>query len=310
MKGSDLIAALKRKLGVSTDTALKKALGLSGMTLQNWKGRKLTPRIVAHQMARVLVSGDDVVAALHRHLETDSIAALAKKVGVTQQAVRYWEVTPTLTARQIAGMVKAAVEVTSADTYRNAVRPLVEFFPLAKCASRHGAKYELFAVKSAKGKVHRYLDGLKRELDQHHGVYVFFDSRGQAIYAGKARKTTLQAEITHAFNRDRGSVQKIRRVKHPSRNQAYRTTDEKARQIHEFEVPLHELAAYFSAYAVADPLIDDVESLLLRSFANDVLNKRMERFGLHRAASKARRKHRLRKRAHRSVRSRTRRKRR
>lgn len=308
MKGSDLIAALKRKLDVSTDTALKGALGLSGMTLQNWKGRKITPRIVADQIARVLVSGDEVVAALHRHLRTKSLGELARKVGVTQQAVRYWEITPTLTARQIAGMVKAAVEVTSADTYRNAVRPLVEFFPLAKCASRHGAKYELFSLKSVKGKTHRYLDGLKSELAKHHGVYVFFDSRGQAIYAGKARKLTLWSEITGAFNRDRGSVQKIRRVNHPSRNQTYRTADEKSRQIREFEVPLYELAAYFSAYAVADPLIDDVESLLLRSFANDVLNKRMERFGLHRAAAKARR--RRRKRSGRPTRRKTRRKRR
>lgn len=292
MKGQELIAALKRKLGITTDIALKNALGLSGMTLQNWKGRKITPRIVADQIARVLVSGNEVVAALHRHLRTSSLIELSKKVGVTQQAVRNWDEAPLLTARRIAGMVKAAVEATSTDTYRSAVRPLVEFFPLAKCPSRQGAKYELFSSKSAKGKPHLYLDGLKSELSKHHGVYVFFDSRGQAIYAGKARKLPLWSEITNAFNRHRGSVQKIRRVKHPSRNQAYQTTNEKSRQISEFQVPIHDLAAYFSAYAVADPLIDDVESLLLRSFANDVLNKRMERFDLHRATAKPKRRRR------------------
>jgi len=167
---------------------------------------------------------------------------------------------------------------------------LVEFIPIAKCRSRGGAKYELFSLKSEHGKAHDYLTGLKAELTKHHGIYVFFDSRGQAIYAGKARKQSLWREITGAFNRDRGSVQKIRRVRHPSRNQAYRTNDEKARQIGEHEVPLFELAAYFSAYAVADPIIEDLESLLVRSFANDLLNKRMERFGRQRGAKKKRKR--------------------
>jgi hypothetical protein len=60
-------------------------------------------------------------------------------------------------------------------------------------------------------------------------VYVFFDSRGQAIYAGKAKRQTLWKEMTAAFNRARDSVQRIKRVRHPKRRVAYRTSDEKAR---------------------------------------------------------------------------------
>ena len=43
-------------------------------------------------------------------------------------------------------------------------------------------------------------------------------------------------------------------------------------------MPLHDLATYFSAYEVADVMIDDLEALMVRSFANDLLNIRMERF--------------------------------
>jgi hypothetical protein len=44
-------------------------------------------------------------------------------------------------------------------------------------------------------------------------------------------------------------------------------------------VPLHELAIYFSAYQVDDEMVDKLEALLVRSFANDLLNVRMEKFG-------------------------------
>ena len=37
------------------------------------------------------------------------------------------------------------------------------------------------------------------------------------------------------------------------------------------------MASYFSAYKVDDGMIGDVEALLVRSFANDLLNIRMER---------------------------------
>lgn len=296
MNGRELIGALKRKLNLSTDTSLGQALGLSGVTLQNWRNRrKITPRIVAEQIVRGRLGGEEVISALKTKLHVKSLRDLSSRIGVTEQAVQNWKSRPVITARQIAGIVDSASKASTEDTYASAVRPLVEFIPIARCESRGGAKFELFSLKSANGRPQEYLIGLKAELKKHHGVYVFFDSRGQAIYAGKARKQDLWKEITGAFNRDRGSVQNIRRVRHPSRNQAYRTSEEKVRQIREYEVPLYELAAYFSAYEVADRLIDDLESLLVRCFANDVLNKRMERFGRQRTARKLAKKRRRRK---------------
>jgi hypothetical protein len=83
----------------------------------------------------------------------------------------------------------------------------------------------------------------------------------------RARSTEIEA-----------TSRKIKRVRHPKRNQAYKTTDEKSRQIVERAVPLHELASYFSAYRVVDGMINEVEAMLVRSFANDLLNTLMERF--------------------------------
>lgn len=49
-----------------------------------------------------------------------------------------------------------------------------------------------------------------------------------------------------AFNRDRG-VQKIKRVRHPERRQAYRSSDEVALQIRATHARCHDLAAYLRA---------------------------------------------------------------
>lgn len=162
----------------------------------------------------------------------------------------------------------------------------MEFFEIDGCNSKRGASRELFSVQDTSGQKHPYLTGLKEELDSKNGVYVFFDSRGQAIYAGKAQKQSLWTEMKQAFNRERGGLQKIKRVIHPVSKVEYKTSEEKERQIVEEVVPLSELASYFSAYEVDNEMIDDVEALLVRSFANNLLNKRMERFSRHRKKSK------------------------
>jgi len=286
VKGAELIQALRRRLGVGTDRALQQALGLSAMTLGNWRNRSaLTPRIIAEQMGRLadgMLSGGAVIAQLQKQLGAKSLSALADRLGITTQAVRNWKTQRIVTSRQIARIVKTAREAAEESLRHKVVRPLVEFFRISKDESRQGAKYVLFRAEDDEGHAHPYLAGLREELERLHGVYVFFDSRGQAIYAGKARRQSLWKEMNGAYNRDRGSVQKIKRVRHPSRKQPYRTTDEKARQIRDQEVPLHELAAYFSVYEVTDGLIEEIESLLVRSFANDLLNKRMERFSRQR----------------------------
>jgi hypothetical protein len=84
-------------------------------------------------------------------------------------------------------------------------------------------------------------------------------------------------ELKNAYNRERGDVQSIYRVTHPNNNYHFKSSEEKSRQIRRLSVPIFELAAYFSAYEVEKDLINKLEALLVRAFANDLLNVRMER---------------------------------
>lgn len=232
------------------------------------------------------MKGQEVIAELKKKFRVTTDKALGEVLGLSVPAIQNWKKRPKCTLRQIAGLVHAASKAGAVRFRSNAVRPLVEFFEIDECESKRGAGRELFGIQEENGKPHPYLTGLKEELGSSHGVYVFFDSRGQAIYAGKARKQSLWKEMNLAFNRKRGGLQTIKRVRHPERKVGYRTSDEKARQIIDQQVRLSDLAAYFSAYEVADEMIEDVEALLVRAFANNLLNKKMEKFERHRRGAK------------------------
>lgn len=234
------------------------------------------------------MKGPDLVACLKKKFNARTERDLARRLGVGQPTINNWNkklasISPRIISTTIAAAVKAAL--------CQAIRPIVEFYPITKIGSSKGSRYKIFPTKKDDGD-HHFNKGLRGELERHHGVYVFFDSRGRALYAGKAKKLMLWSEINNAFNRAR-EVQKLRRVAHPARNQQYRDSKEKARQIQPTTVPLHELAMYFSAYDVVDGIINELESLLVRSFANDLLNVRMELFGQQhqvRAAAKTARR--------------------
>lgn len=222
--------------------------------------------------------GSSVISALKKKLRVSTDKALANQLGMSLPAIHNWKNTASVTERQIVGLVDCAIKSGAKHAQSVAIRPLVEFIRIERCESRHGARYEVFSDKHDDGGEHPYRTGLKAQLDKLRGVHVFFDSRGRAIYVGKAKQLSLWTEINNAFNRDRGEVQKIKRVRHPERRQQYRTSDEKARQITHNLVPLHELAHISAHTQVADQMSDDLEALLARSFASDLLNIRMEQF--------------------------------
>jgi len=215
------------------------------------------------------MKGATLVKSLKRKFRVVTDAALAKHLGVSVPAVQLWKSRKSVTPRQVASLVHKA------SFQSNVIRPVVEFFPINKVKTKREAAFEIFSPLHADGMEHPYRGGLKSELMEHHGVYVFFDSRGQVIYVGKARLQKLWKELNLAFNRNRGEVQSIYRVSHPTKRMKFGT---KPRQIVSRPVALHELAAYFSAYQVPDAMINDLESMLVRSFANDLLNLRMEKF--------------------------------
>lgn len=228
------------------------------------------------------MNGSEVIAELKKKFGARTDKELAEVLGMSIPAIHQWKSRTQCTLRQLAGLVHSASKSGAVRFRTNAVRPLVEFFSIDYCESGKGAGYVLFDVRDEKGNDHPYKAGLKDELESKHGVYLFFDSRGQAIYAGKARKQSLWKEMNLALNRDRGQLQTIKRVNHPERKMDYRTSDEKTRQIVDQSVSIWEIASYFSAYEVADEMIEDVEALLVRAFANNLLNKKMEKFERHR----------------------------
>ncbi|WP_157476694.1 hypothetical protein [Lysobacter sp. Root690] len=220
----------------------------------------------------------DELAKRHQRLNglghiTDS--ALAKTLGVTPPAlVNYRK--GKLTCRQFVNLLESYSKARIDELIVATVVPVVEFFEIEYHDT--GSRYLVFSDRAESGGKHPYLEGLKQRLDGKRGIYVFHDSRGRAIYAGKAQKLTLWDELNNAFNRDRREVQSIKRVSHPQKRVKYKGPEEKKRQIVRQNVPLHDIAAYFSAYEVPDRLIGKFEALIVRAFANDLLNVRMEKF--------------------------------
>jgi len=154
------------------------------------------------------VKGNGIVSALKRKFRASTDRALAGKIGITVQGIQNWKNRQKITERQLASLVHTAVLAGARGLQASAIRPLVEFFPIARSESKHGANYSLFGVNSINGRRHQYSQRLRDEPEAHFGVYLFFDSRGQAIYAGKARKQNLWKEMNLAFNRERGELQK------------------------------------------------------------------------------------------------------
>ncbi|MFT4954903.1 MAG: hypothetical protein ACI8U3_001277 [Brevundimonas sp.] len=227
------------------------------------------------------MKGSDVVEAVRKDLkkkgEPATDRAVAERLGITVTTLANWKARDELTAVQVARLLASTEKATEKRTHEAVIRPVVEFFEIQPEWSRGGANVEIFSP-SAGDDAHPYLAGLKAELLAARGVYLFYDSRGRALYAGQARSQSLWKEINLAFNRDRG-VQKIRRVNHPVQRQDFRTFDEMRRQIRSTNVRLYDLAAYVSAWRVADGMICDLEALLIRAFPNDLLNTKMENFG-------------------------------
>jgi DNA-binding transcriptional regulator YiaG len=297
MKGKELINRLRTQLGVQTDVELASRLGITRVGLSLWKkSRRLTVRQVSNMIAGLekrVTRPDRVIEAIRRKFGVDSDHRLAALIGITAPALHYWR-RGSITPKRIANAVSSARRAGAREAEVGAIRPIVEFFPLDAVHSKRRANMDLFSTSSAR-KTHTYRVGLQNELKEHHGVYIFFDSRGRALYVGKAKQQSLWKEMTSAFNRSR-QVQRVKRVEHPGRNVQYRTSNEMSRPIRPKRLPLCELAQYFSAYQVSDAFIGELESLLVRSFANDLLNVRMERFSHQTRHRQARRGKRARRR--------------
>lgn len=215
---------------------------------------------------------NELEARIMKERGTTSITAstLAKELGVTVNTLKVWKGRESWTAAQVAELVERRSGKRRSDLVQTSIIPIGEFVRIDAEESKQGAKWEIFGDNDTS-----YMKGLKSKLKSSNGIYIFYDSRGRAIYAGKAAKQSLWKEMNDAFNRHR-PVQRVFRVDHPSTNVDYRGYDEQRRKINPRAVELHDIAHYFSGYQVQDVLINKVEAILVRAFANDLLNIRME----------------------------------
>lgn len=217
----------------------------------------------------------ELIEALSKKLETNSQAELASVLGVTVGTLINWrnrdeDLSPLQVASALAKSRSAAVRKAQLET----IQPIVELYPIDKCSSPRNAIWLVFNGGASAG---LYARGLKDALEKSYGIYIFYDSRGKALYVGKAREQSIWQEMNKAFNRKR-DIQNISLVRHPERNQKFKPGYEKLRQPKDKQLELFDLAFYFSAYHVDDGMIDDLEALMVRGFVNDLLNVRMETF--------------------------------
>lgn len=229
------------------------------------------------------MTGKELIDQLRKQLSKSGSspptdAALSAYLGIESARLAQIKMYEKLSPLQVSRLLKTSHESGRASLSNEAIKTLVEFFPIdAEINARGGVKTELFDTKVG-GKIHKYREGLKKELEASKGVYLFYDSRGRALYAGQA-KISLWREMKDAFNRNRGEVQSLSRVDHPASNVEFKRAAEKRRQIVKRDVPLWELASYFSAYSVDTSMIGDMEAFLIRAFPNDLMNKKKENMG-------------------------------
>ncbi len=221
------------------------------------------------------MNAEKLIRALERRLGTSSQTELAASLGVTVQTLINWRsrgenLTPNQVAAALAKSQLAAVQKAQLQT----IRPLAEFYPIEAVGSKHDVNWEVFDGGAA---ATLYAQGLKKQLQSAHGIYLFYDSRGRSIYVGKAKKQTLWKEMNSAFNRER-DVQKVKLVKHPNQNRTFTPGHEKLRQPEWMTRKLSDMAYYLSAYEVHPGMVDDLEALMIRGFSNDLLNVKIERF--------------------------------
>lgn len=222
----------------------------------------------------------DLIDALARKLNTSSQLELARALGVSVGTLINWRGrNEDLSPNQVASALAKSRDVAVREAQLKTIQPIAELYRIEKCLSKGERNWLLF---DASQEASLYAQGLKGFLEDCNGIYIFYDSRGQALYVGKAREQSLWKEMNLAFNRKR-EIQTIKLVRHPGRSQDFKPGYEKLRRPLDKRLELFDMAFYFSAYQVDVGMIDDLEALMVRGFANNLLNVRMETFANARA---------------------------
>ena len=227
-----------------------------------------------------------LISKLKDHYKVEKSIDLAKLLSATDKKTSGWNAKiatwpkddKPISHTEILNLVKDAVDAAvqrerdkskaeREEIYKTFIVPIIEYFPIKKTLVQKQHEILPDDSESISGRVRDDLEESKR------GVYIFYDSRGRAIYVGKTEKKTLWVEMNLAFNRAPHNDQKIYRIDHKSNAQTKDVLGPKP-------VKLLEVAKYFSAYKVRPEMVHNIEALLIRALADNLLNKKMETFKL------------------------------
>ncbi|WP_281648581.1 helix-turn-helix transcriptional regulator [Parendozoicomonas sp. Alg238-R29] len=166
-------------------------------------------------------------------------AELAEAIGVTQGTISNW-----MSSGPPKNKLHEIVNFFQGFHASNMVKPVIEFEAISPV--KRGESYTFFPdkknVKNLSGKI----KGIK-------GIYIFYNSSGHAIYLGKSEVCVF------------GEARK--RLSAPLNLPVYNP-----KKSHEPLVA--EQALFISAYSIAEvEAIKNIESFMLRAFANDLNNK-------------------------------------
>ena len=217
----------------------------------------------------------DLLDNLKRIFGIDTDAAMGKVIGLTGGRLSQWRSSKRkLTTRQVATLIKRTSELAEKKAVKSSIRPIVEFYPIERTASRQDAKWEI--IPSNKIENPRQNE-LRIYLENSRGIYFFYDSGGKVIYTGKTEKQSLWKEMNGAFNRER-QAHTVYKVRHPKTGNSFQPAWKKLRQPRNRVVYLNDTANYFSVYEVSSELIGNLEAMIIRALCNDVSNVKMEKF--------------------------------
>lgn len=104
----------------------------------------------------------DKLSALNDLPITDR--ALTMYLGISVQGLANLKAREDVTAAQMAGLLFKTEQASRARAHSDTIRPIVEFFEIARSRVALGSSNKVFNVKNAEGVSHPYLSGLRSEL--------------------------------------------------------------------------------------------------------------------------------------------------
>ncbi len=128
----------------------------------------------------------ELIEALSRKLGTTSQSELADVLGVTVGTLINWKNrNEDLSALQVASALAKSRSAAVRKSQFETIQPIVEFYSIDRCESAQSASWLVF---NGGASANLYAKGLRDALRESHGIYIFYDSRGRALYVGKARE--------------------------------------------------------------------------------------------------------------------------